>query len=178
LVFPIGERRMRRLIDLLLPNADYKYVEGRSSIFATIATIVTKIPEGTLACHSELFFVFLLTKIASELDETCRTMCLHTSTVLIQRVSQLHRVAIFRSIIKTISDGRPPLVNAALQILKMCIVGQVNMAFETYSVVEPKILQMIIELAHYQDAASSQFQSQWTLLYSALLLVELGLNSA
>lgn len=178
LVFPIGERRMRRLIDLILPHADYKYVEGRSSIFATIAALVTKIPEGTLACHSELLFVFLLTKLASELDETCRTMCLHTSTVLIHRVSQLHRAAIFRSIIKTISDSRPPLVNAALQILKMCIVGQVNMAIETYSVVEPKILQMIIELAHYQDAASFQFQSQWTLLYSALLLVERGLNSA
>ena len=177
LVFPIGERRMRRLFDLILPNADYKFVEGRSSIFATIATLVTKIPEGALACHSELLFVFFLTKLASELDEACRTMCIHASMVLIRRVSHLHRAAIFRSIIKTISDSRPLLVNAAIQILTMCIVGQVNMAFETYSVVEPNLLQMIVELSHHQDTTSSQFQSQWTLLYSALLLVERGLNN-
>tara|TARA_B100001758_G_scaffold159647_1_gene137638 strand:- start:4577 stop:5434 length:858 start_codon:yes stop_codon:yes gene_type:complete len=51
------------------------------------------------------------------------------------------------------------------------------MAFETYSVVEPNLLQMIVELSHHQDTTSSQFQSQWTLLYSALLLVERGLNN-
>ena len=170
LTYPVGERKVLALFDILLPNADYEHSQGRLSILTTIAALMEKLPKEILATQSESLLLVLLTKLSSEEDYKCRSLCMHSISTLIRRVSSKHRDRLFRIIRAAVVDESTLLVVAALQVLTKTI-PEIDTAVQTYIQLQSDVMNTIITLADSTAAT----EVTWLLLYNYLALFEQGL---
>ena len=169
-VYPIGERKLHGILNSLLANADYEYAQGRLSVLATISTLVAKIPENILNIHSELLLFFFLAKLASDADQACRTLCAHSTLVLLQRVSDTRLNKLFTIIATAITGENGAIVGAALQILRISL-PEIDLAAQIYIELRSEITKKIVSLS---DCDGSAVEGDWPLLYNALLIFEQG----